>query len=39
MEERQDDFSDHLRLIIGRNSMASLSGGAFKNYVISLIQE
>jgi hypothetical protein len=39
MKERQNDFSDDFRLIIGRNLMASLSSGTFKNYVILLIQE
>ena len=33
------DFSDHLRFTIGRDLMANLSGGDFKNYIISLIQE
>jgi len=39
MEEGQDDFSDHLRYIIERGLMANLSGGAFKNHIVSLVQE
>ena len=39
MEERQDEFSDHLRYIIEGGLMAGLPGADFKNHIISLVQE
>ncbi len=39
MKEGQDEFSDQLRYIIERGLMANLSGGAFKNHIVSLVQE
>jgi hypothetical protein len=39
MDERQDEFTDHLRYIVETGLMASTSGGAFRNHVISLVQE
>jgi hypothetical protein len=39
MKQRQDLFSDQLIHLIDRGLMSSLSGGAFKDRVISLVQE
>jgi hypothetical protein len=39
MEERQDEFSDHLRYIIEGRLMAGLPGADFRNHIISLVQE
>ena len=39
MEERQDEFSDHLRCIIEGGPTPSLPGADFRNHIISLVQE